>query len=140
MDERCSIFLDPCLLAGVLIQGRLNRRPQPTLIIFLKRNEPERLPRRGNRTQHLCRAKHRPTVSQEHHLDAGTPIQHVRHAEQAAGERNALQLAGRAVSVWQPKDGRRDFRNPYARASVIRVKLGEVRHVSSQVWYAHGDE
>jgi hypothetical protein len=93
MDKRGSVFLDPRLLAGILIQGRLNRCPQPALVVFLERNEAEWLPGIGDGAQHFRRAQYRARSSQEHQLDAGTPIQHVRQAQQAAGERNRLQLA-----------------------------------------------
>ena len=131
----CSVFLDPPLLTRVQIQGRLNCGSQPALIAFLECNEPEWLLGCGNRTQHLCCALDWPRVSQEHQLDARAPTQHARHAEQATGERNGLQLAGREVSVRQSKDSRRDIGKPCARAAVIRVRLGEKSHVSSRVWY-----
>jgi hypothetical protein len=43
MNQRCSIFLYPGFLAGVLIQRRLNRRSQSALVPFLERDESERL-------------------------------------------------------------------------------------------------
>jgi hypothetical protein len=77
MNQRCSIFLYPGFLAGVLIQRRLNRRSQSALVAFFERDESERLLCLGDRTQHFYWDKHRSGVGQEHQFDAGTPIQHV---------------------------------------------------------------
>ena len=119
LNKRCPVFLYPRLLAR--IQERLNNRSQSSLIAFLQRNEPERLPGCGNRTQHFCRAKHRPRGGQEHQLDTGPPIQHVRQAEQPTRKRNGFQLASVTPSVRQAKDSRGDVREPYARAAPIRL-------------------
>gem|GEM_PF-6103814 len=54
------------------------------------------------------------------HIDAGTPIQHVRHAQQPT-KRNGLQFASVAASVRQSKDSRGYVRKPYAWAAPIRV-------------------
>jgi hypothetical protein len=66
MNQRCSIFLYPRFLARVLIQGRLDRRSQSALIVFLERNEPERLPGGRDGIQHFGSAKYGSRVSQEH--------------------------------------------------------------------------
>jgi hypothetical protein len=133
MDQRRSIFLYPRFLAMVLIQGRLNRRSQSALIVFLERNEPERLLGGGHRIQHFGCAKYRSGMSEEHQLDAGSAIQHVCHVEQAASERKGFQFAWTAMSVRQTKDGGGDISKADARAAVTRVRLGEVRHVPSSV-------
>src|SRR5208282_2876225 len=90
-------------LATVLIQGRLDSRLQPALVVVVESDELERLKTPGFGTQHFGRALHRSPAGQKHHLYLGALVQGFRQAEQATGERDDLQFASYATTVLASK-------------------------------------
>lgn len=105
------------MVTAVLIQGRLNRRLQPALVIVVESDELERLKTPGVATQHFRRAQHESAPGQKHQLDLGALVHRFRQVEQATGERDDLQFASYATTVLASKDRRSGFRERCSRGT-----------------------
>jgi hypothetical protein len=92
-------------------------------MVFIDRNESERLQTVGDRGQHLGCAKHCPRVCQKHQLDARALIQRARQAQQSAADGNDLQRAADAASVLEAKNSRSRVRKLQSRRSPLDLGL-----------------
>ena len=103
-------------------------------MVFIDRNEPERLQGAGDRRQHFCCAKHCPGVRQEHQSDARGLFQRARQVQQSAGDGNDLQFASNPVSVVEAKNSRSRARKLQSRRSPMDFGLQELSHLESPCW------
>lgn len=78
------------MVTAVLIQGRLNRRLQPALVIVVESDELERLKTPGVGTQHFRGAQHGSALGQKHQLHLRAPVHRSGQVEQATSERDDL--------------------------------------------------
>jgi hypothetical protein len=84
--------------------NHIDHNTQPVLTRVGECGEAEWLFRPGNRAQHLCRRGYWPLGSNKYHLDHCPWRKERGQSNQAAGQGNALQLPGDAVSVLVAKD------------------------------------
>jgi hypothetical protein len=94
------------LFTTVLIDTELNKISESALIVFIDRNEPERLQSAGERWQHLCCAQHCPRVGHEHQFDASALIQRAGQVQQSPCDGNDLQPASNSAAALEAKDSR----------------------------------
>src|SRR3954471_6656912 len=81
----------------------------------------KRLPGRRNGSQHLHRRHHRPRVGHKQHFEARARIHHRRQTEQAASQRQSVQLSPMLPPVGKAQNGRRHTAQPHARTPPLGV-------------------
>ena len=102
------------------------------MVVIAQRDEPEWLQRSlagsTHRAEHFGHASNRTTLYMESNLDEVALAQRSGKPQQAAGNRNSLQLCLGTLTVFQHDQCRHRTAQVNTRRATLRMRLGEVSH------------